>query len=100
MGTETLSPNPWMMLPFVVLLGTIALGSAVRSGLVGEALSESRPCAWERSRWPIISSDCMRTTRVLHVAHEYLSFIALIGSLFIVSGGIHINVKGEATPAT
>jgi len=36
--------------------------------------------------------------RVLTVGHEYLSFIALIGSLFVVSGGIHINVKGEASP--
>jgi Na+/H+ antiporter NhaD/arsenite permease-like protein len=31
-------------------------------------------------------------------AHEYFSFIALVGSLFVVSGGIHIGVKGEATP--
>lgn len=38
------------------------------------------------------------STRVGHVAMEYISFIALIGSLFVVSGGIHINVKGEATP--
>jgi Na+/H+ antiporter NhaD/arsenite permease-like protein len=30
--------------------------------------------------------------------HEYVSFIALVGSLFVVSGGIHIGVKGEATP--
>ena len=37
---------------------------------------------------------------VLKVGHEYLSFIALVGSLFVVSGGIHINVKGEATPMT
>jgi Na+/H+ antiporter NhaD/arsenite permease-like protein len=36
--------------------------------------------------------------QVLSTAHEYLSFIALIASLFVVSGGIHINVKGEATP--
>jgi Na+/H+ antiporter NhaD/arsenite permease-like protein len=36
--------------------------------------------------------------RVWHMAVEYFSFIALIGSLFVVSGGIHINVKGEATP--
>src|SRR5205085_8373784 len=36
--------------------------------------------------------------RMLHVAHEYVSFIALIASLFIVSGGIHIRVRGEATP--
>jgi Na+/H+ antiporter NhaD/arsenite permease-like protein len=32
------------------------------------------------------------------VGYEYISFIALIGSLFVVSGGIHINVKGEGTP--
>src|SRR5580765_7354023 len=38
------------------------------------------------------------TNHVFKVAHEYVSFIALIGSLFVVSGGIHINVKGEATP--
>jgi Na+/H+ antiporter NhaD/arsenite permease-like protein len=38
------------------------------------------------------------TSRVLTVGHEYLSFIALVGSLFVVSGGIHINVKGEASP--
>jgi Na+/H+ antiporter NhaD/arsenite permease-like protein len=34
----------------------------------------------------------------LHTAHDYVGFITLIGSLFIVSGGIHIIVKGEATP--
>ena len=35
---------------------------------------------------------------LVHTGFEYLSFICLIGSLFVVSGGIHINVKGEATP--
>jgi Na+/H+ antiporter NhaD/arsenite permease-like protein len=38
------------------------------------------------------------THTVLHTAHEYFSFIALIGSLFVIAGGIHIKVKGEATP--
>lgn len=33
-----------------------------------------------------------------HTLLEYFSFIALIGSLFVVAGGIHIKVKGEATP--
>jgi Na+/H+ antiporter NhaD/arsenite permease-like protein len=36
---------------------------------------------------------------VLHTAHEYFSFITLIGSLFVVAGGVHVSVKGEATPA-
>lgn len=35
---------------------------------------------------------------VVHTAHEYFSFISLIGALFVVAGGIHIKVKGEATP--
>src|SRR5207253_3780609 len=39
-----------------------------------------------------------QSNRVLDVGREYLSFIALVGSLFVVSGGIHINVKGEASP--
>jgi Na+/H+ antiporter NhaD/arsenite permease-like protein len=33
-----------------------------------------------------------------HTVQEYVSFIALIGSLFVVAGGIHIKVKGEASP--
>ncbi len=33
-----------------------------------------------------------------HAAHEYVSFMALVGSLFVISGGINIRVKGEATP--
>ncbi len=33
-----------------------------------------------------------------HTLHEYGSFIALIGALFVVAGGIHLRVKGEATP--
>ena len=33
-----------------------------------------------------------------HTMHEYFSFIVLIGSLFVVAGGIHIKVKGETTP--
>ena len=38
------------------------------------------------------------TRRVLATAHEYAGFIALVGSLFVVSGGIHLGVKCRATP--
>ncbi len=31
---------------------------------------------------------------------EYISFIALVGSLFVISGGVVIDLKGEATPKT
>jgi Na+/H+ antiporter NhaD/arsenite permease-like protein len=38
------------------------------------------------------------TANVLLRAKDYVSFIAVVGSLFVVSGGIHLRVKGEATP--
>ena len=33
-----------------------------------------------------------------HTLADYVSFICLVGSLFVVAGGIHLKVKGEATP--
>lgn len=37
-------------------------------------------------------------TEIVHTAMEYFSFIVLIGSLFVVAGGIHIKTSGEASP--
>ena len=91
------APNPWMILPFGTLLAAIALAPLLF------------PVWWAR-HYPKAALGLGAITlgyylgvlnvhqRVLHVAHEYLSFIAVIGSLYVVSGGIHINVKGEATP--
>lgn len=86
-----------MILPFGVLLAAIALAPLLA------------PDWWAR-HYPKVAlalgtvtlayylGGLHATTRVLHVAQEYASFIALIGSLFVVSGGIHITVQGEATP--
>ncbi|HWF18946.1 MAG TPA: sodium:proton antiporter [Verrucomicrobiae bacterium] len=89
--------NPWMILPFCILMALIALGPL------------GFPKWWHR-HYPKATYALALITmvyyffglhagqRIGHVAHEYISFIALIGSLFVVAGGIHINVKGEATP--
>lgn len=86
-----------MILPFGVLLAAIALGPLLVA-------------RWWHKHYPKVACGLGALTlvyylfvlhahpRVLHVALEYISFIALIGSLYVVSGGIHINVKGEATP--
>ena len=37
--------------------------------------------------------------RMVTTAVEYTGFIALIGSLFVVASGIHINMTGRSTPA-
>ena len=37
-------------------------------------------------------------SRLFLTSYEYISFISLIGSLFIVSGGIHVRLRGKSTP--
>jgi Na+/H+ antiporter NhaD/arsenite permease-like protein len=97
MDASVSSPHPLMMGPFVLLLGLIALAPLIFN-------------AWWQRHYAKVALGLGAVTllfylrlpqgpeHVEHTAVEYLSFIALIGSLFVVSGGIHITVKGEATP--
>ncbi len=94
---ELMAVNPAMMAPFAVLLAAIALAPfffadwwgrhypKVVGGLAALVIAYYAGVLHE-------------SARVSGSAYEYLSFITLIGSLFVVSGGIHVNVKGEATP--
>lgn len=91
-----ISVNPLLMLPFGALLALLALAPLFSD--------------WWGRHYPKVTLGLASLViayylvalrapgHVAEVAHEYFSFIALVGSLFVVSGGIHINVKGEATP--
>jgi len=91
-------PHPAMIGPFALMLLCVALMPFLHKH-------------WWEQHYPKVASALALIPlvyyvavlrhggRMLHVAHEYLSFIALIGSLFVVAGGIHIRVKGEAKPA-
>ncbi len=91
------APNPWMVLPFGVLLALIAAGPVIFPTLWGKHYPKAA-----LSLAAIVVAYYLfglnATHHVWETTHEYISFIALIGSLFVVSGGIHISVKGEATP--
>lgn len=94
---QAISVSLWMVLPFCLLLAAIALGPLWFSD-------------WWGRHYPKVASGLAIVVvayyylelhlpgRVGDTAHQYLSFIALVGSLFVVSGGIHITVRGEATP--
>ena len=86
-----------MVAPFVALLAAIALAPLFFAEW------------WGRHFWKVTLALAVITlgyylaglhaqARVLRTGEEYLSFICLVSALFVVSGGIHINVKGEATP--
>lgn len=90
-------PHPLMILPFTAMLLSIAVMPFINKH-------------WWEHHYPKVAvalglmtvvyyvGVLQNSSRMLHVAHEYVSFIALVGSLFVVSGGIHIRVKGESTP--
>jgi Na+/H+ antiporter NhaD/arsenite permease-like protein len=90
-------PSIFMVIPFVVLLVMIATGPLFYHHF------------WEKY-YPIIAIllglvtvfyyllFLQDTHSLLHTAAEYLSFIALLSSLFVASGGILIRVDKKATP--
>jgi Na+/H+ antiporter NhaD/arsenite permease-like protein len=96
-GVDATHINPWMMLPFGALLGAIALGPLLFAKWWGRHFAK---VAFGLAAITLVYyfAGLKEPRRVLEIGHEYFSFIALIGSLFVVSGGIHINVKGEAKP--
>jgi Na+/H+ antiporter NhaD/arsenite permease-like protein len=96
-GYELVPVHAAMMAPFILLLLSIATMPFISSRW------------WERN-YPQVSFSLgaiaviyyffvlHNGARVIHAAQEYVSFIALIGSLYVISGGIHIRIKGRSTP--
>ncbi len=90
-------PEPLMVLPFVALLIAIATGPIFYHHF------------WEKN-YPAIAMALGSVTIIyylvvlgdthslMHTLAEYLSFIALLASLFIASGGILIKIDRKATP--
>ncbi len=96
-GSSILPVHAAMTLPFVLLLLSIAVVPFISARL------------WERNYAYVSFGLALISVayytlilgnggRMIQTAGEYYSFMALIGSLFIVSGGIYIRIKGESTP--
>ena len=100
----TLAPAevpPALLAPFDLLLGLIA----------AMPLTPPRVKHWWDRGYPLVSLGLAALVAAWYLAFipgggaelartagDYFSFICLIGSLFVVAGGIHLKVKGEATP--
>ena len=96
-ATHSQLPSPFMVIPFVVLLVAIATGPLFYKHF------------WEKNYPAIAIVLGIITTiyyliflndyhSILHSLTEYISFIALLSSLFVASGGIFIKVDKKATP--
>jgi Na+/H+ antiporter NhaD/arsenite permease-like protein len=92
-----LNPPLWLALPFTALLASIALAPLCFSSWWGDNYGKvSGILALFVVGYYVLGLHA--APHIWHTATEYLSFICLVGSLFVISGGIHIHVKGEATP--
>jgi Na+/H+ antiporter NhaD/arsenite permease-like protein len=86
-----------IMLPFLLLLGSMAVGPvfAPEWWLKHYAKVALGLGAFVAGWYLLVMRDAHS---LWDAAHEYISFIALVGSLFVISGGIHIGIKGRSTP--
>ena len=88
----------WSVLPFIGLLLSIAILPLAAS----HWWEDHKHKAWVGLAFsvPIILVILQHEPAELsHTLHEYLAFIALLGSLFVVAGGIILDGDLRATPA-
>src|ERR1019366_4910758 len=90
-------PNPIMVAPFILLLLSIAIVPFINKHF------------WEHNYHKIaVGLGILSVGYYVMVLHnaprmltsgiEYVGFMALIGSLYVIAGGIHINMTGRSTP--
>jgi Na+/H+ antiporter NhaD/arsenite permease-like protein len=93
------TPPLWLVLPFVVILLMIATGPLLY------------PQHWHHhypkysvglgafvALYYVVVLDGV--TPMMHALTEYLSFIALVASLFVAAGGIYLRINAKGTVAT
>src|SRR5947208_11983404 len=92
------APRPAILVPFASLLLAIAFGALIAR------------YHWERHYHQLCLAlagvVCAyhlfvvhQTARVLDASIDYVSFMVVVGSFFVVSGGIHLRVKRPSGPA-
>ena len=97
LGVIVSEPNWLIMLPFGILLLAIAFGPLIAQH------------HWERHYHTLCIAlaavVCFyhlfvvnAATRVIHAGTDYVTFMVVVGSFFVVSGGIHLRAKAPSRP--
>jgi len=95
LGLVAAHPNWPIMVPFAILLVAIALAPLIAQH------------HWERHYHKLcVALACTvclyylfvakEPARVIHAGIDYLTFIVVVGSFFVVAGGIHLRVKSPS----
>jgi Na+/H+ antiporter NhaD/arsenite permease-like protein len=93
-------PSWWMVVPFGVLLASMAiLPLHAERWWTRHYAKLSIALAAVTLGYYLWNPTAGALETIQRTARDYFGFIVLTGSLYVVSGGVHIRVKGEATPA-
>ena len=89
----------WVSIPFVIMLLAIAVGPLIAGKW------------WDKNKNKLLVSLVLSIPVVIYmlanglsanlvntVVHDYVPFIILLGSLFVITGGIHVSGDIKATP--
>ncbi len=94
-SAAALALKPWSVLPFAGIL----LSLAVIPLFAGEWWEHNFPKV--AAFWGVPVGIWLLTYEpvwVMHTVLEYIGFIALLGSLFVISGGIYVKGRLQGTP--
>ncbi|MGD0036213.1 MAG: sodium:proton antiporter [Bacteroidota bacterium] len=94
---EVIPINAWFITPFILVLLSIAVMPFINRNW------------WEKYYRFVVCILALivvfyyvfslhNSPRLFLTSYEYISFISIIGSLFVVSGGIHVRLRGKSTP--
>jgi Na+/H+ antiporter NhaD/arsenite permease-like protein len=96
LGLAAARPNWWMMLPFVILLVAIALAPLI--------VQQHWEHHYHKLCIALAGIVCLyylfvakEPARVIHAGIDYLTFMVVVGSFFVVAGGIHLRVKSPSS---
>jgi len=90
-----------MILPFGLLLAAIALGPLLFGKWWSRHYGKTTLALGAVTvGYYLLFLPSVAALTVARSAHDYMGFIALVGSLYVVSGGIHISANDGATPLT
>ncbi len=91
------APPPWMVLPFGLLLVCMAVLPLCAASFWERHFKKvSLLAGLGAAAWYALAAHDVRP--VLASLEDYTGFMALTGSLFVITGGIHVKVGGESSP--
>lgn len=97
----------WMVIPFAILLLSIALMPFINERfwhahypdfalLLGGITTAYYFIAFGEAGY--LHGQSYGGYKMMHAGIEYYAFIALIGGLYVASGGVHVDIRGQGGP--